>query len=46
MTTECMDCSGYGTVERETGGTNSNGPWVSIFEDECEVCGGSGEIEG
>lgn len=45
MTIDCVECEGYGSLERETGGYNSNGPWVSIFEDECPHCQGTGETE-
>ena len=47
MTTDCPDCAGEGAVEleRETGGVDANGPWVSIRTvwRECYSCNGSGE---
>lgn len=45
---ECPDCQGEGRVcgERVIGGVTAAGPWQSYqsYMQECELCGGWGEI--
>jgi hypothetical protein len=42
VTLPCKWCESNGVVEMITHGTNSNGPWVDITEQQCLECDGVG----
>lgn len=46
---ECLECLGDGILhyEDQTGGINTNGPWVDIIhtEEDCHYCDAEGHIK-